>query len=142
MNAAVEIVASRQLRLAHMYDPGQYPSALEWLELDELTRIELIEEFHANQKIDLPNLRVHAAIHCVVENQIAENFESTVQAMIRLCAEGLSRHDAIHAVGSVVAEHLFQVLKAPDPGNPGMMNEQMAKEIDCISAKQWHEKYG
>lgn len=125
-----------------MYDPGEYPSASEWLELNELTRIELIEEFHANQEIDLQNLRVHAAIHCAVENQIAENFEPTVQAMKRLCVEGLSRHDAIHAVGSVVAEHIFQVLKAPDSENPGMMNEQMAKDIDRISAKRWRKKDG
>jgi hypothetical protein len=125
----------------HAYDPGEHPSASEWLELTELRRIELIEAFHVNQGTDLPSLRAHAAIHCAVENQIAENFEPTVQAIARLCAEGLSRHDAIHAVGSVVAEHIFEVLKAPGPGNPGMMNEQMAKDIDCISAKRWREKY-
>ena len=126
----------------HVYDPGEHPLPSEWLELTELRRLELIEAFHVTQGIDLQSLRVHAAIHCAVENQIAENFEPTVQALVRLCAEGLSRHDAIHAVGSVVAEHIFQVLKAPDPGNPGMMNEQMAKDIDRLSAKRWREKYG
>lgn len=125
-----------------MYDPDEYPSASEWLELSELSRIELVEAFHVNQGFDLQNLRVHAAIHCAVENQIAENFEPTVQAMVRLCAEGLSRHDAIHAVGSVVAEHIFHVLETPNSRNPGMRNEQMAKDIDRISAKQWREKYG
>ena len=125
-----------------MYDPSQNPSPSEWLDLSELTRIELIEAFHVNQGIDLPNLRVHAAIHCAVENQIAENFEPTVQAMKRLCVEGLSRHDAIHAVGSVVAEHIFQILKAPDNGTQGRLNEQMAKDIDRITAKRWRKKYG
>lgn len=125
-----------------MYDPDKYPSASEWLELNELERIELIKEFHINQGIELPDLRVHAAIHCTVENQIAENFEPTVQAMKRLCGEGLTRHDAIHAVGSVVAEHLFKILKTPDMGNQGLINEQMAKDINRLTAKRWRELYG
>ena len=31
--------------------------------------------------------------------------------MDRLGKEGLTRHDAVHAIGSVVAEHLFDILK-------------------------------
>jgi hypothetical protein len=31
--------------------------------------------------------------------------------MHRLGKEGLTRHDAVHAIGSVVAEHLFDILK-------------------------------
>jgi hypothetical protein len=45
-----------------------------------------------------------------VENQIAEGHESVVGAMARLTCAGLSRHDALHAIGSVLAEHLFDLL--------------------------------
>ena len=56
-------------------------------------------------------MTAHAALHAIVENQIALNLEPVVRAMHRLRNEGLTRHDAVHAIGSVVAEHLFDILK-------------------------------
>ena len=76
------------------YDPGVAPDPAEWLALDEQERIELAEAHHRAARIELPNAKVHAVFHTIVENQIAGGLESVVRAMARLQHEGLSRHDA------------------------------------------------
>ena len=93
------------------YNPerGPKPEPESWLELDEEERIFLTETYHRVARIKLPNMTAHAALHAIVENQIALNLEPVVRAMHRLRKEGLTRHDAVHAIGSVVAEHLFEV---------------------------------
>jgi hypothetical protein len=93
------------------YNPERVPVPESWLELDEQERILLVETWHRVARIKLPNVTTHAALHSIVENQIALNLELVVRAMHRLRNEGLTRHDAVHAIGSVVAEHLFDILK-------------------------------
>lgn len=93
----------------HKYDPDRMPKATEWLALEESERIALVEAYHRKARVKLPSDKMHACIHAVVENQIAEGHEPAVRAMSRLTASGLSRHDALHAVGSVLAEHLFEL---------------------------------
>ncbi len=51
--------------------------------------------------IDLPDLNIHATVHQIVENQLAENFPDVVEALDRLMHQGLNRHEAIHAIASV-----------------------------------------
>src|SRR6266702_762743 len=92
------------------YNPENAPEPGSWLELDEQERIVLVEAWHRAAHIKLPNVTAHAALHIVVENQIAMNLEPVVRAMHRLTKEGLTRHDAVHAISSVVATHLFDIL--------------------------------
>lgn len=94
------------------YDPDHAPNPAQWLALDEQVRIHLAEEYHRVKRIKLPNLKAHAVFHAIVENQIAENLESVVRAMVRLTAEGLSRHESIHAIASVLAEHINELFNA------------------------------
>jgi hypothetical protein len=62
--------------------------------------------------------KAHAVFHVIVENQIAENLESALRAIVRLRVEGLDRHDAIHAVASVLFEHVQDLINATaDAGN-------------------------
>ena len=96
------------------YDPEVAPDPEEWLELDEQERIQLAERHHKTARIKLPNVKVHAVLHAIVENQIAEGLEPVVRAMGRLTRDGLSRHDALHAIGSVVAEHFYETLSTKD----------------------------
>ena len=91
------------------YDPDHAPNPEQWLALDEQLRIGLAEEYHRAKRIKQPNAKAHAVFHAIVENQIAENHEAVVRAMARLTAEGLSRHDAIHAIASVLAEHIHEL---------------------------------
>ena len=91
------------------YDPDRAPNPEQWLALDEQVRIHLVEEYHRAKRIKLPNVKVHAVFHAMVENQIAEDLEPVVRAMGRLTVEGLSRHESIHAIASVLAEHIHEL---------------------------------
>jgi hypothetical protein len=58
-----------------------------------------------------------------VEAQIALGAETPAGRIAeRLISEGLDRHDAIHAIGMVLAEHIYDVLKTTkshkDPNAP------------------------
>ena len=79
------------------------------------SRIDLVEAGHRAARIKLQNVTAHAALHTVVENQTAMNLEPVVLAMCRLTKEWLTRHDAVHAIGSVVA--MFDLLKSVQDDN-------------------------
>jgi len=117
------------------YDPDQAPNPEQWLALDEQSRIQLAEEHHRSARIKLPNLKVHAIFHVIVENQIAENTDSVVRAMARLTADGLSRHEAIHAVGSVLAEHIHDLFNAKADQSDSAIIYNAA--IERLTAKDW-----
>jgi hypothetical protein len=80
------------------YDPQQAPDPEVWLALDEDERFELALRHHRRARVRLPNARLHAMFHVVIENQVALGHEIVRQTLERLQAEGLDRHDAIHAV--------------------------------------------
>ena len=70
-----------------------------------------------------PNAKVHAVMHAIIENQIALGDEIPVQRTAqRLMDEGLDRHDTIHAIGSVLVGHMFDLTRQPatddDPNQP------------------------
>ena len=92
-----------------------------WLALDEGEQIALVEEYHRRARVTLPQPTLHAVIHAVVERQLAMQLPSVVDALERLLADGLDRHEAIHAIGSVLGEHMRQLMAgdivAEDP-NP------------------------
>ena len=71
--------------------------------MDEAERIRLVEHYHRTARIKLPSVKAHSTFHVIVENQLAENVEPVVRAMNRLTNEGLTRHDALHAIASVLA---------------------------------------
>jgi Domain of unknown function (DUF1841) len=94
------------------YDPLEAPNPEEWLELDEQERIDLVRDYHRRAGIHLPNEKLHATLHAIVEAQIALGEETPAGRIAqRLISEGLDRHDAIHAIGMVLAEHLYDVWK-------------------------------
>ncbi len=93
------------------YDPDRRPDAPDWLDIDESARIGLALSYHRRARVCLPNAHLHATIHVVVENQIALKEPVVVETLARLQREGLSRHDAVHAIGSVLAAHIWELLK-------------------------------
>ena len=117
------------------YDPDKTPDPSQWLALDEGDRIELIVQHHERHQVVVPNLRAHAAIHAVVETQIAMGDELPVAATLaRLQSEGLDRHDALHAIGSVLAEQLHGVASGTVPSDP---NAAYAAALGRLNAKSW-----
>jgi len=98
------------------YDPLEAPESEEWLALDEAERIRLAERYHRRARIRVPSIKAHAAMHVVVENQIALGDEIPVRATLdRLMEEGLDRHEAIHAISLVLSEHMYDLLQAREP---------------------------
>ncbi len=118
------------------YDALQEPISSEWLALDEDERLVLVRDYHRKVHVKLPNDRVHAAIHVIVENQSALGDELTVRRTLqRLQSEGLDRHEAIHAVGSVLARRIFNVVHQDDVGTE--QNSEYAVELDRLTTEAW-----
>jgi uncharacterized protein YoaH (UPF0181 family) len=78
-------------------------------------------------------------VHMVVEKQIAMGDELPVAVAVqRLMGEGLSRHEAIHAVGSVLMGYLSDGLRT----EAGPDNEAYNREIRALTRERWYAKYG
>jgi hypothetical protein len=118
------------------YDAAVAPDPERWL-VDEYLRIDLIRDFHRRRKIKVPNLDAHAATHAIVENQLAERLPSAVNALSRLMAAGLDRHDAVHAIGCVLMEHLWNLSNKPQPdGDP---NHAYFAALDAFTIDSWRK---
>jgi hypothetical protein len=118
------------------YDPLKPPDPEQWRALGEQGQIDIVQDYHRRARIRLPNAKVHAVIHVIVENQIALGDETPVRhTMQRMISEGLDRHDAIHALGSVLAGHINDLLRGTDPG--GEPNSTYFVALDRLTAKEW-----
>ena len=124
------------MKYVKRYDPQHAPDPEAWLALDEAERTELVLQYHRRARVKLPNARLHATIHVVVENQVALGDEIPVRRTLeRLRAEGLDRHDAVHAAGSVLAKRIYDLLKEGVPG--GDPNEPYWAELESLTAEGW-----
>jgi len=75
-----------------------------WERLDEVTDEEL--------QRDGTNPVLHVIIHQIVENQVAANDPpETAKMLERLRKGGLTRHEALHKIGGVVTEEIFEIMK-------------------------------
>ena len=119
------------------YDPDA-PGSSDWLETDEVERIELVTSYHSRHKISLPNAQLHAVIHVVVENQLALGDEIVVETLARLRREGLSRHDALHAIGSVLAADLYELMRESSEAT-GDVHRRYLDRLKTLTAKNWRE---
>lgn len=121
------------------YDPEVKPDPREWLALDEPERIALCKRYHHAAGIEMPSEDAHAAIHALIENQIAEGLESVVRAEERLQEEdGLARHEAIHAIGSIAATRIFGALKNGTPFDP----VEYDRAMDQLTGASWYANAG
>jgi Domain of unknown function (DUF1841) len=120
------------------YSPYIAPEPAEWLETDEDERLIAIQTFHARARDDSRSPRMHAVMHLIVENQLAMSDQDAVRdALTRLCNEGLDRHEALHALGSVLAEHMLDLAKGT-PGTSDGTAEYHAK-LAALSAARWRD---
>ena len=120
------------------YDPNQSPAGQEWLNTPETERMRYVATFHMVNRLNSGSQKAHAAMHVIVENQIATGYGPTVKAMTRLQQGGLSRHEAIHAIGSVIAKQMYGVLpltadKIPRPDSQTQLNAA----IEALQAEDW-----
>jgi len=121
------------------YDPHEDILPDAWLELDESERMLLVTEYRRRERIRLPNETIHAGIHVIVENQVALGDAFPVKAvLLRLMDQGLDRHEATDAIGSVLSESLFTMLGEMDrKGDP---NDNYLSKLKSLSAKSWRKQ--
>lgn len=120
-----------------IYDPLAPPDPETWLELDEQERIALVAGYHRRAKIDMPEPRLHAIAHVVVENQVAMGDAVRTAATIRrLQEEGLDRHQAVHAVGTIVMGMMHRLLH-PDGDRPANVQATLDAQMDTLTAGAW-----
>lgn len=101
-----------------------------------MERIELISKYHRRARIRLPNVKVHAVMHAVVENQIALGDELPVKKKLaQLMREGLDRHDAIHAIAWILSREMYWALKEPHK-SPDMTKSYFAG-LEDLTAENW-----
>ena len=120
------------------YDPSLAPDPAAWLAASEDDRLDAVRRHHKRAKIRIPGAETHAAIHAAVETQLAEGHPDATTAMRRLMGEGLDRHEALHAIGSVLAEELFGVIRSGREYDPG----RYSRELADLTAASWRAKYG
>ena len=60
------------------------------------------------------NPRLHVIIHSVVEKQIRGELPQANEALLRLTASGLSRHEAIHKLAEPLVREVYTLLTEPD----------------------------
>lgn len=65
-----------------------------------------------------PTPFVHVTIHQAIENQIANHDPAqTGETLGTLMRAGYTRHEAIHAIGSVLTQEIFEVMRDQRPFN-------------------------
>jgi hypothetical protein len=122
------------------YDANKAPDPKKWRELDEWERLELVIEYHRLRRLPVgQSIRAHAATHVIVENQAAMGDVTVVPATLdRLMREGLDRHDAIHAIGSVLMGIFFDVPK--EPGKHVNINAEYGRQLAELTAASWRSQ--
>ena len=117
-----------------VYDPESAPDPDTWLASTEEARLEAAVAHHAQGGEIHPAIQrenLHAAVHVVVENQLAAGAPRCVQeTMERLMAAGASRHGAIHAIGRVAVGYVVQLL---GPAGAGYTPAGYAEDLAHLS---------
>ena len=123
------------------YDADQsLPS--EWLSLPEQERLDRVARYHEralDPKRKPPSMQRHSGMHVGVENQLASGTPPQVgEALARLVREGMSRHDAVHALGWVMTEHMRRAVETRKPVD----NDAYLRDLEELTLPRWLEMAG
>ncbi len=113
------------------YDPLIAPDPEDWLAMDEAEKFLLIEEYHDRLAEQIPIPDVHMSLHGIAENQLAMGIPQVGAALHRLMAQGLDRHQALHAISTVIMEHLYGKLCG------GAGENAYFRQIEELTADKW-----
>lgn len=119
---------------ANYYDPERAPDAAEWFALDEAERLRVVRNYHVSARIKTRDVKLHAWDHVIIENQLAMGFGPSRRAIQRLQAEGLTRHEAIHAMAAVVVKCLQENPYGANAVSAKVMQTRMNAELEALSA--------
>lgn len=114
------------------YDPDIAPAPPDWLALDLAERIRAAKNFHMQARIKAS--KDHAYLHVYVETQLAAGYKPGVRALHRLQGQGLSRHEAIHALGRVFWSYSRSWALPYTPEEQANLQRQINADIDALTA--------
>ena len=121
------------------YDAIEQPDPAIWLELDETERVDLVMDYHRRIGVQLETPELHVMAHVVVENQVALGEVTPVpETLDRLMDEGLDRHEAVHAIGSILMEIVFDAVHKPDDGSD--INANYYRKLTLLTAADWRSQ--
>jgi hypothetical protein len=119
------------------YDPNKGPDAAKWLALSESERIDLTTAAHRADRLDADALVLHSALHAAVETQLAMGEPASVSnALARLRSQGLSRHDAVHAIASVLTEQLHAAIGCGATSSTSLP-QAYDDAVSVLDGKRW-----
>lgn len=120
------------------YDPSIEPDKKVWLEATENERVAAVLEFHANNDNDLDEkaLIIHSSIHVIVENQLAMGVELLPETIAKLMRQGLSRHEAIHAIGAVISGDILEIVRGE---KTEFSPKKYRRKLEKLTAKRWRK---
>jgi hypothetical protein len=122
------------------YEANEQPDSETWLEIDESERIDLVIGYHRRTRVKLETPELHAMTHVVVENQVALGEATLVPATLdRLVGEGLDRHEALHAIGSILMSIVFDAVHKDDNGDD--INASYSRELAKLTAVEWRSHF-
>jgi len=121
------------------YEANEQPHSQIWLELDESERIDAVMDYHRRTRVKLENPELHAIAHVVVENQVVLGEATSVPATLdRLMDEGLDRHEAIHAIASILMSIVHDIAREADDGSD--INAKYGRELGKLTATGWRSQ--
>ena len=118
------------------YDPHVPPDPVQWLALGEARRFELVEDYHERMCVEVGSMQAHVATHVAVESQLALGDPPMIRAVLeRLMAEGLDRHNAVHAIGSQLIEVMHDLVHKK-PGSTDV-NRRYQERLGRLTRARW-----
>ncbi len=125
------------------YNPLVSPNKDAWLQMDEAERIDSVMKYHKKARIKLPDARLHAVFHVIVENQLAEGLQEVQDALERLQNDNLDRHNAIHAIGTILTKYLYDVMNNPEAFSiMGAPTHAYLEDLKTLTKESWLREIG
>jgi hypothetical protein len=113
------------------------PESSFWDRLSEEEKILAIIQHHRLRSIKLPNPRVHALAHLMVEQQLSSGESpAAVSTLERLLDEGLDRHEAIHAIGWALTTTMNEAAAGELDGD---LNATYEHRLSLLPESWWSE---
>ena len=119
------------------YDPFDPPDSAIWLTLGEQDRVERVLAYHHSVGDRGENETMHCTLHVIVENQVAmgERMAPVREKLRQLMAQGLDRHQAVHAIALVLARHMYRLSQRSAAGDD--QEERYFKELRRMNARKF-----
>ena len=121
------------------YNPDEPLNESEWLDLDDEERRRLVSNFHESSGEEFQDdgaLTMHSYMHVFVENQIATNVDLVPETVTKLVRQGLSRHEALHAISAIIVEDIFDMSKGT---KSEFCPKKYRRKLEKITAKRWRK---